>query len=231
MILEMLKSVPLWIGLLVTAVGALHYFFQIKLVPNLQKNHAGVLALVGLLITGVGAGYMDDFIQPSTTTESTVDWDVTASAGQNFQFDSDGNVFTVQQEYNTSSDSIMKAVSVANFDISRSDTSASEAVTSVELVNNPELENDSTDKSYPLIKERADGTPMVKIIDQSDSTYSWEQRNFAPEQGSTANVQVNVTWNGDAVQYGLEQFDSSETMLKVGGEDYTLRELYATQTN
>ena len=224
MIMELISSVPAWIFGLMLALGALQYFAKIRILP-LKKNHAMwlmILGLGGFMVTG---GYLSGIVpeQSVETDSGQYAFSISPEADTNVNYDADAKAFTTEQTYNETDGTIGKDDAKFTFSIVRSDESADDAVFSVELDSNPTVTDDNGN-THEMIKTDTDDTPLFKVIDQSDDSFSYESRTFLTEGGGSADVAIEVELNPDFVS-AMEEYETKQTMFTVAGEEFTYREL------
>lgn len=222
--MELISSVPAWIFGLMLALGALQYFAKIRILP-LKKNHAMwlmILGLGGFMVTG---GYLSGIVpeQSVETDSGQYEFSISPEADTNVNYDADAKAFTTEQTYNETDGTITKDSANFTFSVVRSDESAEDAVFSVELDSNPTVTDDDGN-TYEMIETDTDDTPLFKVIDESDDSFSYESRTFLTEGGGSADVAIEVQLNPDFVSE-MEEYDTEQTLFTVAGEEFTYREL------
>lgn len=224
------QAVPLSVAVAMLLVGALQVFGKIKLIPSPMMTNRVAWAVfgIGLVATAGTMGWLSGFQPADQSNTGEFSYSISPSAISGVSYDSSNSAFSTTQVYNTTDNTLDSSTAQMEFSVSRSDTVAEEAVYTVEVMNNPTVENETKGETYKLFEETTDDKAKVKI--ENSDGYAYQSRTFSIESGSSNTFNVTAYLNEDFVQYGLNSFpddpyESDQAVLSVAGQEYTYKEV------
>ena len=236
-IVTMLSSgIPLSVAVVLALIGGLQAIGKIKLIPHpmMTNRVAWAVFLIGLVSTAGTLGWVSGFAPADQSNQGEFQYSISPSAVSGVSYDSNSGAFSTTQVYNASSDSLQTTEATMEFSVSRSDQVAEESVFTVQVQNNPTVENESTGETYQLFETTSDDKAKVEI--RNSDGYAYESRTMALEAGSSATFNVTAHLNNDFVQHGLnafpdEPYESDQAVISVAGNEYTYKEVLEQVNN
>lgn len=232
MISTLTSAIPLSVAVLLLAVGTLQVLAGIKLIPHpmFTDRVAWVVLGIGLITTAGTLGWLSDF-QPADQTEvGEYEYSISPGAIADVSYSSDTGDFTTNQVYDATADELQSPTPTMEFSVSRADELAEASVFTVEVLNNPELEDDNGE-THKLFQETADDKVEVRIEDNDG--FAYESRTFGldPVDGAgTVTFDVEASLNKDFVSEAMNEFpeepyESGDAVISVAGQEYDYNQI------
>lgn len=172
---------------------------------------------------------LSDQDEENMTDSSKFNYKVEAEVLSNANLNDDNNLIQLTgQQYNSTSDSLVKDTVKVQYTVSRFDTVESASIFSVDMNSDIQTTNESQEDSPYYVFERKDEMAKVKL--EEGSSTDWTEAEY--RVGENGEVTFNATYhmNTEAVQYGLEAYPDTPSstptaQFDIAGQTFKFEEL------